>query len=56
MTCQNANLGKYVDNYKSSAEFNKVLRFPFAVYYRLLSCVTTNAYEVPIHPDVIMQS
>lgn len=47
---------KYAKNYSMSPEYNKVVRFPFAVYYKLLSCVTTNAYEVPIHPDVVMQA
>lgn len=47
---------KYTKRYRNSPEFNKVIRFPFAVYYKLLSCVTTNMYEVPIHPDVIIQA
>ena len=47
---------KYAQRYRNSPEYNKVIRFPFAVYYKLLSCVTTNMYEVPIHPDVIVQS
>ena len=54
--CSAGNVDIYTNNYSSSPERNKVLRFPFAVYYRLLSCVTTNVYEVPVHPDVIIQS
>jgi len=46
----------YAKRYRNSPEYNKVIRFPFAVYYKLLSCVTTNMYEVPIHPEVIVQS
>ena len=47
---------RFTENYKNDKLYNKLLRFPFAIYYKLISCVTTNMYEVPISPDVIIQS